>query len=203
MKKLSVLGLLAGTALLSAVPISLELSSQHKLSVSLDSANAEIGRPLTPGSIAGVHRRAERRTVRRGYYGAAVAAGAAGAYHGGYDSEPYDGGYDAQQHYAGYGSEQYSIGYPAEPYAGGDGSEQHYVGYGSEQDHGGYAAEPYAGGYGAEQHYVGYGSEQYHGGYELGAVLQLRGAGIERRKRAFVCRPVSVLQSSDRDLPWL
>ncbi len=113
MKKLSILGLLAGTALLSAVPVSLQLSSQHKLSVLLDSANAEIGRPLTPGSVGGVHRRVERRTARRGYYGAAVAAGAigAGAYHSGYGSEQYPGeygrGYDSEEHHAGYGSGQY------------------------------------------------------------------------------------------------
>ena len=88
MKTLSILGLLAGTALLSAVPVSLQLSPQHKLSVSLDRANAVIGRPLTPGSVAGVHRRA----VRRGYYGAAAGAIGAGAYYGGY-------GYGSDQYY--------------------------------------------------------------------------------------------------------
>jgi hypothetical protein len=36
--------------------------------LSLDSANAVIGRPLTPGSVAGVHRRAERRAYRYGYH---------------------------------------------------------------------------------------------------------------------------------------
>lgn len=34
-------------------------------------AEARIGRPLTPGSVAGVARRTTRRTIRRGaYYGA-------------------------------------------------------------------------------------------------------------------------------------
>ena len=121
----SILGLLVGTAFLGAVPISLQLSPQHKLSVAVDSANAEIGRPLTPGSVAGVHRRVERRTARRGYYGAAVAAGAigAGAYYTGYGSEQYPGGYGV-----GYGSEQYSGGYGL-----GYGSEEHHAGYGSGQ----------------------------------------------------------------------
>jgi hypothetical protein len=68
MKQFSILRLLAGSALLCAVPVSLQLS-QDTLSVSLDKANARVGRPLTPGSVAGVHRRVERRAVRRAYYG--------------------------------------------------------------------------------------------------------------------------------------
>jgi len=68
MKKLSILSLLAGTALFCAIPVSLQLS-QDKLSVSFDSAVAEVGNPLTPGSVAGVHRRVERRHARRAYYG--------------------------------------------------------------------------------------------------------------------------------------
>ena len=35
------------------------------LSLSVDKARAVIGRPLTPGSVAGVHRRHARRSVRR------------------------------------------------------------------------------------------------------------------------------------------
>jgi hypothetical protein len=42
-------------------------------------ANAVIGRPLTPGSVAGVARRTTRRTVRRNVY-----YGAARPYHGYY-----------------------------------------------------------------------------------------------------------------------
>jgi hypothetical protein len=66
MKKLSILSVLAGTALFCAVPVSLQLS-QDRLSVSLDSASAEVWNPLTPGSVAGVHRRVERRAARRAY----------------------------------------------------------------------------------------------------------------------------------------
>jgi hypothetical protein len=33
--------------------------------VSQDKAYAVVGRPATPGSVAGVHRRVERRAVRR------------------------------------------------------------------------------------------------------------------------------------------
>jgi len=54
---------------LCATPLSLRLSPEGNLSLSTDTASAEIGRPLTPGSVAGVHRRAEPRAYRRGYYG--------------------------------------------------------------------------------------------------------------------------------------
>jgi BA14K-like protein len=92
-----------GATILSAAPYSVKWSAekqspQHSLSVSLDTANAVIGRPLTPGSVAGVHRRVGRRTARRGYYGAAAAAGAigAGAYYGGYGSNQYYDYYQGQ-----------------------------------------------------------------------------------------------------------
>ena len=63
MKKISVIGAtLLAAAVLCAAPISLHQS----LSLSVDKAQARIGRPLTPGSVAGVHRRHVRRTYRRG-----------------------------------------------------------------------------------------------------------------------------------------
>src|SRR6187200_1887075 len=69
MKKISVIGAtLLGAAMLCAAPISL-LSQDKGLSLSVDKARAVIGRPLTPGSVAGVHRRYERRAYRRGSYG--------------------------------------------------------------------------------------------------------------------------------------
>ena len=55
--------------MLCAAPISLHLSQDKGMSLSADKAQARIGRPLTPGSVAGVHRRYERRAYRRGYYG--------------------------------------------------------------------------------------------------------------------------------------
>lgn len=68
MKKLSTVSLVIGAALLSVAPVSLQWSPEKTLSLSLDKANAVIGRPLTPGSVAGVHRRVYRRTARRAYY---------------------------------------------------------------------------------------------------------------------------------------
>jgi hypothetical protein len=49
------------------------------LSLSVDSAQARVGRPATPMSYAGVARRTTRRTV---VGGAAVGAAATGAYYG-------------------------------------------------------------------------------------------------------------------------
>ncbi|WP_083841310.1 hypothetical protein [Bradyrhizobium sp. STM 3843] len=70
------LGLIVSAAFLTAAPLSPHFSPAKVLSVSLDRAEARVGRPLTPMSVAGVHRRVHRRA----YYGAAAAgAAAAGA----------------------------------------------------------------------------------------------------------------------------
>ena len=67
MKKLGMLGIIGGAALLTAAPFSLQWS-QDEVSLSPNSANA---RPLT--SIAGAHRRVYRRTYRRATPAAAAA----------------------------------------------------------------------------------------------------------------------------------
>jgi hypothetical protein len=67
MKKFSILGIIAGAALLTATPLSLQWSQNH-VTLSLDSADARVGRPLTATSVAGVNRRVHRRAYRRGYY---------------------------------------------------------------------------------------------------------------------------------------
>jgi hypothetical protein len=122
MKKLSMLGIISGAALLTAVPFSLQWS-QSNLALSLDSAEARIGRPLTATSIAGVSRRAHRRTYRR----APVSAGAAGLGYGSYS------GY-------GYPASSYSYSYPASGYGG--------YGYGSPAYGYGYSSPAYGYGYG-------------------------------------------------------
>ena len=91
MKKISVIGAtLLGAAVLCTAPISLHLFQDKGTSLSVDKAQARIGHPLTPGSVAGVHRRVERRAYRRGYYG--------GGYYGGgyYGHGYYGGGYYGQ-----------------------------------------------------------------------------------------------------------
>jgi hypothetical protein len=76
MKKMSALGILGVTALLCSAPISLDWSPAKTLSLSVDTADARVGRPLTPMSVAGVNRRVHRRA----YYGAAAAGAAAAGY---------------------------------------------------------------------------------------------------------------------------
>jgi hypothetical protein len=73
MKRMSALGTVIAAALLCAAPFSLHWSPAKTLTLSLDKADARVGRPLTPGSVAGVHRRVHRRA----YYGAAAAGAAA------------------------------------------------------------------------------------------------------------------------------
>jgi hypothetical protein len=67
MKKLSIVGILVGAAFLTVVPFSLQWS-QNNVVLSLDTADARVGRPLTATSVAGVNRRMHRRAYRRAYY---------------------------------------------------------------------------------------------------------------------------------------
>src|SRR5262249_23293598 len=60
MKKLGMLGIIGGAAILTAVPLSLQWS-QKTVALSLDRAEAREGRPLT--ATSGVSRRAYRRAV--------------------------------------------------------------------------------------------------------------------------------------------
>jgi hypothetical protein len=68
MRKLSILGIIVGAALLTAAPLSVQWSPQKSVAVSVDRADARVGRPATATSVAGVHRRATRRAYRRSYY---------------------------------------------------------------------------------------------------------------------------------------
>ena len=106
MKKLSMLGLIGGAALLTAVPFSIQWS-QKNVTLSLDSAEARIGRPWTPLSVAGVHRRAYRRAYRAAVYGGVTGYGLG---YSGYGYPTY--GYSSY----GYGYPAYSYGYPAYSY---------------------------------------------------------------------------------------
>jgi hypothetical protein len=71
MKQLSMLGIIGVTALLIAAPFSLQWS-QKNAPLSLDSAEARIGRPLTATSVAGISRRVHRRAYRCAVYGTVV-----------------------------------------------------------------------------------------------------------------------------------
>jgi hypothetical protein len=106
MSKLVTVGTTALFAcILSATPLSFHLSRSGNVTLSTDTASAVIGRPLTPMSVAGVHRRAERRAYRRGYYGY-------GAY-----NNPYRYGYGTYQPYSyGYGTTAYGWDYGTTAY---------------------------------------------------------------------------------------
>src|SRR6516164_8850429 len=108
--------------ILCTTPYSLSVTPQGSVSLSLDSAVARIGHPLTPMSVAGVHRRAMRRTygvganlgyhpvARAAVYGAAAAgAGYYGARYGGWGM----GSYGYGTGYSGYGT---GYSYPANMY---------------------------------------------------------------------------------------
>jgi hypothetical protein len=114
MKKGTILGTIVGAALLATAPFSLQWS-QKTVTLSLDSADARIGRPLTPMSVAGVHRRAYRRAA----YGAA--AYGVGSYYG---ASGYSGYSYGRYGYPAYGYGSYGSGYGYGPYASG------YPGYG-------------------------------------------------------------------------
>jgi hypothetical protein len=98
MSKLLTVGATALFAgILCAAPVSLRISPEGNLSLSVNTATAEIGRPLTATSVAGVHRRHVRRAYRRSYYG-----------YGGYDQPyRYGYGYGTYQPYSNYGYGSY------------------------------------------------------------------------------------------------
>ncbi|MFZ0573028.1 MAG: hypothetical protein WAM63_21395 [Rhodomicrobium sp.] len=119
-------------SLLCAAPISLHWSPTQAPQLSVDGAQARIGRPLTPFSVAGVNRRINRRAYYGGYggyygghyrpyYGYAAGIGAAAigaaaigaaaigtgaAYNNYYAYSPYNNSYGLYNN-AGYGNGYY------------------------------------------------------------------------------------------------
>jgi len=111
---MSKLALLCTAAMLSLLPVTFVIKD----------AQARLGRPLTPFSVAGVHRRVMRRNFGVGWrglgYGAALGTAAYGAgYYGGYGhhyggcscpSYGYGGGYGGYGGYGGLGYGGLGIG---------------------------------------------------------------------------------------------
>ena len=77
MKKLALLGIIGGAAILTAAPLSLQWS-QKDVALSLASAEAQ-ERPLTATSVAGVSRRAYRRAYGSAPYAAGYGFGRYGS----------------------------------------------------------------------------------------------------------------------------
>ena len=65
---------IAASTVACAALLSFEWSEQRGVSLSVESAQARVGRPLTPVSAAGVARRQNRRAVGAGVVGAGAAA---------------------------------------------------------------------------------------------------------------------------------
>ena len=120
---------IATSAFTCATLLSFSWSEHRGVSLSVESAQARIGRPLTPLSGAGVARRQYRRAAYgygAGVVGAGLAAGAVGAAavaatspYGSYGGGPY-GGY-AGNYYSGYG-------YPGGYYGGGYANRSYITG---------------------------------------------------------------------------
>jgi hypothetical protein len=103
-----------------AALLSFGWSEQRGLSLSIEGAQARVGRPLTPVSVAGVGRRQNRRAAYD--HGAGVVAGAVGTAAVAANRWGYDGGFYARlaSYYGGYpyvGS-YYGGYYDAYPYSG-------------------------------------------------------------------------------------
>jgi hypothetical protein len=64
MKKQVMLGIIVGTAVI-ATPVSFNQPSENHAIVTLNSAEAKVGQPLSAGSVAGVKRREGRREQRK------------------------------------------------------------------------------------------------------------------------------------------
>src|SRR6516225_3240071 len=114
---------IATSAFACATLLSFGWSEQSGVSLSVESAQARIGRPGTPLSVAGVARRHYRRAaVGAGVVGAGLAAG---AYYGGYGTGGYYGTYCGypRGYYYGYSPcccprGSYGSGYPGGYYGG-------------------------------------------------------------------------------------
>jgi hypothetical protein len=107
---------IATSAFACATLLSFSWSEQRGVSLSVESAQARIGRPFTPLSVAGVARRHYRRAAYGyGVVGAGLAAGAIGA---AAVTSPY-GYYGGGGYYGGYPGNYYgSYGYPGGYYGG-------------------------------------------------------------------------------------
>ena len=111
---------IAVSAFACAAIFSFDWSKQDGILMSVESAQARVGRPLTPVSVAGVARRQTRRAV----YGAGIAGAAVVGTAAAVAAAPYYGGtgYNTGGHY--YQGNRYSTGgpyaaygYPAQDYA--------------------------------------------------------------------------------------
>ena len=106
---------LAAGALMACLFIGDNLSSIRQSSL-ITQADARVGNPLTPRSVAGVARRQTRRAVRPGAIVTGAAVGTGAYYRGYYGTSPYYGtGYYGGTDYYGGTSPYYNTGIPQPP----------------------------------------------------------------------------------------
>lgn len=121
-----------------ATLLSFGWSEQRGVSLSVESAQARVGRPLTPVSVAGVARRQARRGAYGyggyGYGAAAVGAGLAAAAIGTAAAAATSGGY--------YGDGYYSNAYSDNGYNGNYGGSDYGGGYHAASPWGDYECSP-------------------------------------------------------------
>jgi hypothetical protein len=181
MKQMSPMtAVIAASTFACAALLSFNWSERGGVSLSVENAQARVGRPLTPVSVAGVARRQNRRAAYgygAGAVGAGLAAGAIGAAavaaaspYGYYGSGPYVG--TGWGNYDGYGTGGYDGSYAAAGYPG------YYGGYANRsyvtgrptlfpRYYGGaYAASGYPGGYYANRSYVTEGPTWFPRGFD-------------------------------------
>lgn len=131
MTRLHMLSAALGAIVLTATPLSVQLSTTASPSLKVDTANARVGRPLTPVSVAGVNRRQNRRAAYGYGYGAGVVGAGLGAAAIGtaaaVGAAPYYGGtgYYSGGPYASYSNGAYAP-YSSGSYASPDGSYASY-----------------------------------------------------------------------------
>ena len=115
---------LAGSALVTAALFSFGWSAQNGPSLSIEKAEARVGRPLTPVSVAGVARRQYRRAAigTAAAVGTAAAIGATAPYYAGvgYAGGPYYSGAVRGARAAYYGGVPSAAAIP-------DGNQPHYA----------------------------------------------------------------------------
>ena len=100
---------IATTTFTLAMLLSVDWSGERGLSLSVENAQARVGRPLTPVSVAGVARRQYRRGAYGYGYGAvgaglAVGAATVAAATSPWAYDPYSRPYHDDDHYAAYAS---------------------------------------------------------------------------------------------------
>jgi hypothetical protein len=189
-------------------------SSQNASLIS--QAEARIGRPLTPGSVAGVNRRVDRRTARRAYYGTggyygygtgaaigtAAALGAAGTYWGSqYYNSNYNNPYYANAYYGNpyYGSSYYGnwnsgwypgrfFGAPPPNYGGYTGQ---YYGTYPGQYYGTYAAQS-----SRPMSNKNYEGPAYYGNYAYATMDQVRSQAESQATKAQASAPATPVRNS-------